>query len=170
MNAALIVLRIIHVLSGIFWVGSMIFVSRFLVPALGDVGPEGGKVMAAVVRRRFMTAVPGAAILTILSGFRLYWHASTRLAGAFMRSGPGIAYSIGALAALIAFFMGMTITRPSMLKSIRLSQSAATAEAAEREKMMAEAQALRTRGVRAGEIITLLLVIAATAMAVGRYV
>lgn len=126
--------------------------------------------MAALVRRRFMTAVPGAAVLTILSGFWLYWHASTNFATEFMRSGPGIAYSIGAVAALIAFSMGMAITRPSMLKSLRLSQEAATAEAAERERMMAQAQALRIRGVRAGNVIALLLVIAATAMAVGRYV
>ena len=57
-----------------------------------------------------------------------------------------------------------------MLKSMSLAQSAATADAGEREAILAEAQRLRVRGTRGGTVVAWMLIISAAAMAVGRYV
>ena len=170
MDVTLIVFRLVHVLGGVFWVGAMVFVANFLVPAVGDAGPDGGKVIAALMRRRFMTIIPIVAALVILSGLWLYWRASSGFSTDYMKSGPGHAYAIGALCAITAFIIGMTVTRPATIRSIQLAQAAATAEPGEREKILETAQAARERGARYGRIIAVLLLLATAAMAVGRYV
>ena len=170
MEYGLLSARIIHVLTGVFWVGAMVFVSAFLIPSLAEVGPDAGKVMAALQRRKFMIVMPVIGTLTILSGFWLYWRASAGFQVEYMKSGPGHAYAFGAIFAVAAFVVGMTVTRPAMMKATALGQSAATASEAERPAIMAQALALRKRGATGGNIVASLLVLAALTMAVGRYV
>ena len=69
----LLLLRVMHVLLGVFWAGTIMFVSLLLMPSVRDAGPDGGKVMLALMRRGYMTLIPIAAILTIVSGLWLYW-------------------------------------------------------------------------------------------------
>ena len=71
MEAELIVLRLIHVLGGIFWVGSALFTAIYLVPSLAQAGPAAGQVMGALQRRRLFIVLPTVAVLTVLSGIRL---------------------------------------------------------------------------------------------------
>lgn len=169
MDWLLIVLRIVHVVGGIFWVGSMVFVAHFLVPAVGDAGPDGGKVMIALSKRNFMNIMPLVALVTILAGLWLYWKASAG-SSAYFASAPAKAYGFGAVCALAAFVIGMTITRPAMVNGIKLSQAAMGAASPEKEELMAKAMVLRTRGAKAGKAIAGLLLITALMMAVGRYV
>ncbi len=170
MDAGMITARLIHVVAGVFWVGAMLFVAAFLVPAIRDTGPDGGKVMAAVAKRGFMHVMPVVAILTILSGIYLYWRVSAGFDYDYLKSGPGHAYAMGGIVAIIAFILGITVTRPAMTKSMALAQSVASAAPEEREAIMAKAQALRTRGARVGTVIAWLLGLATLAMAIGRYV
>jgi uncharacterized membrane protein len=170
MDYGLIVARIIHVLLGVTWVGSMFFVTTFLVPSVGDVGPDGSKVIAALSRRKFMVFLPAAGIITILSGLYLYWVASSGFAPEYMRSGAGQTYGIGAALAIIGFVLGVTITRPAMIKSMQLAQSAMSASPTEREAIMAQAMALRARSASVGRVILVLLMTATLTMAIGRYV
>ena len=51
MELLLLVLRLVHVVGGILWVGFAVFVPFYLAPAIAEVGPDGGKVMAALQRR-----------------------------------------------------------------------------------------------------------------------
>jgi uncharacterized membrane protein len=170
MDYALLLARIIHVLTGIFWVGAMLFVTAFLIPSIAEVGPDGGKVMAALTRRKFMVVMPVIGTLTILSGLWLYWRASAGFQVDYMKSGPGHAYAFGAIFAIAGYVVGMTVTRPAMMKAGALSQSAATASESDRPAILAQAQAARKRGATAGKIVAWLLGLAALTMAVGRYV
>jgi uncharacterized membrane protein len=169
MDMGLIVARIVHVLGGVFWVGAMVFVAAFLLPAVREAGPDGGKVMAGVARRHFLVIVPVVAALSILSGLWLYWHVSAGFSPAYMRSGPGMAYGIGAAVTILVFIIGLAMVRPVMEKSMALSQSAMSAEGREREALLGQAQSLRARGERMSRLVAALLVIVALAMAVGRY-
>jgi uncharacterized membrane protein len=170
MDYGLLFARVIHVLAGVFWVGAMVFVSGFLVPSLAEVGPDASKVMAGLERRKFMIIMPVIATLTILSGLWLYWRASSGFEVDYMKSGPGHAYAFGAIFATAAFIIGLTVTRPAMMKATALGQSAAAASESERPAIMAQAQALRKRGATGGNIVASLLVLSALMMAVGRYV
>ena len=170
MDAGIIIARIVHVLAGILWVGTMVFLFFFLGPAVGDVGPDGGKVMGALMRRKFMVYVPVVAILSVLSGFYLYWRASSGFNPVYMGSGPGMTYGIGATAAILAFIVGLSVSRPAMAKVMQLSQRMATADPSERAGITETIQKLTARSASAGRIVVTLLLIAAGAMAVGRYV
>lgn len=170
MGFGLAVARIIHVLGGVIWVGSMFFISMFLIPSIAEAGPDAGKVMAALTRRKFMIVIPVIALLTMLSGLWLYWRASIGFDSAYMRSGPGRTYAIGATLAILAFIIGMTITRPAMVKVSKLMPTIATASPEERERIIAEVNATRAKGERWGKVIGFLLIGTATLMALGRYV
>ena len=73
MDPILIVLRIVHVVGGVFWAGAILFVVHFLEPAVRDTGPDGARVMQALQRRRYLEVVPVTAFLTLVSGYVLYW-------------------------------------------------------------------------------------------------
>ena len=45
MNIYMIILRLIHILAGIFWVGTAFFFVLFFEPTLKTSGPAGGTVM-----------------------------------------------------------------------------------------------------------------------------
>jgi len=168
MDLAVLLARVLHVVGGVFWAGAMIFNAAFLLPAMVEAGPEGAKVAAGLMRRRFVDVMPVVALLTVLSGFYLYWRAS---AGdpAFMGSAVGMIYGVGAVAALVALGIGIAVVRPSIVQATALSQSAAGLEPAARDKALADAQALRQRVGSAGRLVAWLWAVAAVSMAVARY-
>jgi hypothetical protein len=169
MDLLLIVMRLLHVGLGVFWAGVMIFNSIFLGPSVRDAGPDGAKVMAGMMRRRFMDVMPVVAILNILSGLWLYWKMSGGFEPAYMRSATGMAFGTGGVLAIIAFIIGVTVVRPSMLKAMALGPRIAQAQPQEKDAMMAEAQSLRVKAMGAGKVVSLLLGLAVAAMAVARY-
>ena len=170
MDVSMIVVRLIHILGGIFWVGAMIFVMRFLMPAMVEAGPDGGKVMAGIMRRGYTQAMMVAGILVILSGLYLYWRVSAGFDRHYLESRPGHTYAFGGIFAIIAFTIGVSITRPAMMKATALTQSASGATGAEKDTLLAQAQALRIRGAKAGKIVMWLLILSTITMAIGRYV
>ena len=89
MHAEILVLRLIHILSGIAWVGSGIFTSFFLVPVLSSSPAVMGEVMAGLQRRRMFIILPTVATLTILSGLRLLWIASAGLDSSYFATRTG---------------------------------------------------------------------------------
>jgi hypothetical protein len=165
----LLIARLLHVVLGVFWAGTLIFNAVFLVPTIRDAGPEGAKVAAGLMRRRFFDVLPVVAGLTVLSGLWLYWRVSGGFTPAYMRSGPGMSYGLGATAAILAFGLGVGIMRPAMLRAAALSQSAASLAPPEREAQLARAQGLRRRAAATGRAVAGLLLVAAGTMALGRY-
>jgi hypothetical protein len=167
----IIILRLIHVVGGALWVGMAAFTTYYLQPALQEVGPEGGKVMAAIQRRGVMTVMPILAVATLLSGLWLYLRAAGGQHAAFAQSGPGMAFAIGGLAAIAGWLTGMFVMRPAMMKAVALAQSLGpSASSEDRQRIGAEAARLRSRSAIAGKAMTHLLFLAIAAMAVARYI
>lgn len=170
MTAEIIVLRLVHVLGGIFWVGSVTFNAVFLLPTLAALGPGAGPVMAGLQQRRMTTVLPIVAVLTILSGLRLMQVTSAGFADDYFASGPGIAYSVGGLLAITGFAVGMVFTRPAMARAGSLAaQMAGVADDAARSALGAEIARLRSRGTRGNVVMVALVGLAAVTMAVARY-
>jgi len=151
-----IVLRLVHVVSGALWIGMMAFSTYFLVPALGEVGPEGGKVMAALQRRRLMTFMPLTALASLISGFWLYARFTAGSLGMM-----GTPFGLGGVASLIAFLIGIVLVRPAMMRAAALAQD----PAGNKE----EARRLRQRAESMSRLVAPLLFFALGAMAVARY-
>ena len=170
MSTELIVLRLVHILGGIFWLGSGLFTTFFLIPALGRVGPTVvGPVMGALQQRRFFTVLPVVALLTMLSGFRLFQIVSAGFAPVFMASQTGQTFLWSGIAAVVAFLLSLLVARPAMLRAGQLGASMANLPEDQRAARVAELEALRRRSSLASIAATTLLITAAAGMAVARY-
>jgi uncharacterized membrane protein len=171
MYAELLVLRLIHILGAITWVGSGIFVAFFLIPALATNRQLMPQIMEGLQRRGVFVIVPTAGLLTILSGVRLLWIDSAGFAESYMQTGPGRAFSIGGTAAIIAWLLQVFVARPAGVKlgtiAARLGGSPA---AEERDRLTAQADRLRRRNAMATLAAVVFGLLAASAMAVARYV
>jgi uncharacterized membrane protein len=171
MYAELLGLRLIHILGAITWVGSGIFVAFFLLPALTANRQLMPQIMEGLQRRGVFIVVPTAGLLTILSGARLLWIDSAGFAESYMHTGPGRAFSVGGTAAIIAWLLQVFVARPAGAKlgaiAARLAGSPATDE---RERLTVQADRLRRRSAMATLAAVLFGLLAASAMAVARYV
>jgi len=171
MAAELFVLRLVHILGGIFWVGSGLFTAFFLMPALGRVGPAAaGPLMGALQQRRLFTVLPVVALLTILSGVRLFQIASAGFAPEYISSRTGQTFLWSGIAAVGAFLLSVLIARPAALRAGRLGAAIATIPEEQRSARGAEVENLRRRSAIASIFATALLIGAAAGMAVARYV
>ena len=56
MNLLIIVLRLIHILAGVFWLGGSFMSAIFLTPAVAATGESGQKFMGHLITKGRMTA------------------------------------------------------------------------------------------------------------------
>ena len=167
----LYVLRILHIAIGVFWVGSVVFLSVFLTPSLRAAGPAGGAVMQQLMgARRMPLWLMGASVITLLSGIGLYWHDSGGFQSAWLASGPGKTFGLGGAIGIVAAVIGMAVNAPT---ARRLATIVAGAQAAGRPPT-ADEQAtmgrLQARLSSASTVTSIMLVLATMLMAIARYV
>src|SRR6185369_12799415 len=104
-------LRIIHIVGGVIWVGGTLIMTFFIGPAIGATGEAGQKFVGHLMNNlKFSNRMSAAAGLTIVAGFTLYG-LDARAGAAWLRSGMGIGLSIGAGFAIIGFIFGIMIGR-----------------------------------------------------------
>lgn len=169
--AEILILRLVHVLGGIFWVGAALFNAVFLLPAMQAAGPAAGALMETFQRRRLFIVLPVLALLTVLSGVRLMWIVSGGFEPAWFASGRGIVYSTSGGAAILAFLLGAFLAGPTGKRIGQLRGSLGTTEdAAERARLEADIAGMERRIAVLGKVLNPLLVLAAAGMAIGRYV
>jgi len=169
MTIEIFVLRLVHVLGGIFWVGTALFMSLFLAPALAASGPSAGQIVGTLQRRGLMKLLPLVAVLTIASGMRLMWITSAGLSSAYFASATGRTLAGAGAAAVGAFFVGLFVSRPAGMRSARLAASLAGAPEEQRASIASEIARLRRRNEVGSNVVVALLVLGAAGMAVARY-
>ncbi len=169
MASEIILLRLIHVLGGIMWVGSGVFTAVFLIPALRASATPPGPLFAALGQRRMFLVLPTFAVLTILSGARLLAIVSGGFSHAYMTSTSGRTLAWSGVAAILAFVLSLLVARPAAVRGGKLSAAIASAPAAERARLLRELARVQRLGGIASTIALTLLVIAASGMAVARY-
>jgi hypothetical protein len=167
----LLLMRVLHILLGVFWAGTLIFAATMLMPSVRDTGPEGGKVMLALIRRGYMTVVPVVAFITLLSGIWLYGNLIMTAGPVWASSMSARVYGLGGVAALAAFGVGMVVLRPNGLKLRTMMEALPTTpEGPARAALMADMNAPRARMSAAAPWVAGLLAVTTVCMAVGRYV
>lgn len=170
MDLLLIFFRIIHVGSAMIWFGGAIVSSFFLQPTVEALGTAGQPFMEHLMKRRKMGIMfPIVAALTILSGAVLYWRDSDGLQLTWITSPTGLAYTIGGLAAIIAFVGGAILIGPGIAEQTAVRGELAAGDgvptAAQRERLDRAEGRLKL----AGRIDLPLLILAGLTMAVARY-
>ena len=170
METAQIIGRIVHIGFGVFWAGTIFFFVFFLEPSIRSLGTDGGKVMQALVKRKFLTVLPIAAAITILSGGDLLWRISGGMSSEWMGTAYGQTLTTGAVAALLAFFIGVFFMRPAALRIGRLGESLGeVTDDTERDEIMSQINSLKSRSRGFGHSVAFLLFIAVVTMAAARY-
>jgi uncharacterized membrane protein len=167
MNMELIVLRALHVVGGIWWVGSMAFVAFFLFPSIREAGPAGGQVMQQLAKRNMMTWTPVIAVITMLAGLRLMMIVGAASPGYFA-STQGMTYSMGGALAILTFFHGLFASRPVALKMADISKQMAAPDA-NKEALGAELKKLQAKGGLNLRITATMLLVSSLSMAIARY-
>ena len=166
----IIILRLVHILGGIFWVGAGLFSTFFLGPAMKEAGPAAGVIMGSMQRRRMFVVMPVVALLTILSGLRLMWITSAGFSGAYFRTGSGAVFGAAGAAAIVAFLLGVTLIRPAMTRVAALGTTMRnTQDAQQQAQLGAEMKRLQGRAALLQNVGTILIVLAAIGMAIARY-
>jgi uncharacterized membrane protein len=108
MYLLVIVLRLLHILGGVFWVGGALATNFFVGPTIGATGDSGKQFAGYLMSKtRFTTAMTAGAITTVIAGFLLYGIDSDWFSSAWQSSGPGIGFATGALFALVGLVTGI---------------------------------------------------------------
>jgi len=171
MNKVYLLARILHIVTGAFWFGTIAFAATFLMPAMAEAGPDAGKVMAALRRRHFFEIVPAIASVTVLTGLWLYWRFSNGFASEVMGTRGAITFGTGGAIAIIALLIGVHVMRANSLKAMAAAGKAMSLpDGPERGAMMKTAQGHRAKAFTAARIVALLLATTAALMALGHYV
>src|SRR5262245_30564801 len=108
----ILILRLVHIVSGVFWVGSVLFATLLLVPSIRAAGTAGTAVMKEL-GRRMPPIMMGAAILTVGAGIWLMMLVSGGDVGLWMQSSMGRALGFGGALAIVALVFGMMINAPA---------------------------------------------------------
>ena len=170
MNAELIVLRLIHVLGGILWVGIALYNTFVIIPAMVEAGPAAANaLMTALTRRKIFAIIPAIAGVTILAGLRLMQISSDGFSAAYFASRTGRAFAGGATMGVLGLVFGIALVRPMMMKAGALAAARGSAPENARAAIDAQIATARSRGAFWSVVSSLLLLVAAMAMAVARY-
>jgi hypothetical protein len=158
-------IRVIHVLGACIWLGAAFFIAWFLMPAMREAGPDGGKVMAAVQKRGWVVLMPVIATVTVLTGFWLY----RPYMGAEGNAAKYLGF--GGVLGVIALVIGGGVVGRNMSKADKLSAGAmALTDAAARAAARNAANALRAQTATWVKIMSVLVIITAVLMTIAMYV
>jgi hypothetical protein len=166
-----LVIRAAHVTLAAVWIGSHIFSTFMLMPAVESAGPSGGQVMMRMNQRGIVTYMFSVAALTLLSGFALFWRFTGGFDPAVAATHAGIAFGFGGSAGVLAGVIGGgVIGRSAKRVSAIAGRLATLPDGAEKIDLVGQAAALRWRMKVGSQFVTVLQLVAVVLMALGHYV
>ena len=171
MNLLFLGMRVLHVVFGAAWLGGAFAASFFFMPSVQDAGPDGGKVMMAMVRRKFIVYIASISGLTVLTGFWLYWRFTSGFDPAMSASNGAKVFGAGGVLGLVAAILAVSGVTRNVKKVVRLmTEAGTTTDANTRAALLQQAAAGRQRAGLFGRIVAIMLILIAMLMAVGHYV
>ena len=158
-------LRIIHIVAGVFWVGGTLIMTFFVAPTIGAIGEPGQRFVGHLMNNlKFSNRMAAASGLTILAGFILYG-LDARAGSAWLRSSFAIGLGIGAIFALIGFVSVMMIGRTTKA----MAQTGAQMQGNPSPGQLTQMQALQKQLATYSMISTVTLILSVVFMAIARY-
>jgi uncharacterized membrane protein len=165
MDVIRLLLRIIHIGAGVFWVGGTLIMAFFIGPAVGATGEAGQKFVGHLMNNlKFSNRMSAAAGLTILAGFILYW-LDARAGAAWVRSSFSIGLGIGAVFAIIGMVFGIMIGRTTKA----MAQLGTSFQGGPTTEQMTQMQEVRKKQATYSMLSASALILATIFMAIARY-
>src|SRR5438094_10482741 len=100
MDVEMVILRLLHIFTGVFWAGGVFYLAFFVLPAINAIGPDGSRFMQQLTRTKKMpTLLLASGGLVFLVGLRMMDKVSGHFMWSWISSPFGIGITIGSLAA-----------------------------------------------------------------------
>ncbi len=154
MDFEMVVMRVLHILAGVIWAGSAIFLAAVLDPRLKALGPDVQRRVMGAIAPRLRIALDVSAAVTILAGLALV----IRLPRDLFDLSSGWAWAI---------LVGIVVSIPAVASGA-IAVSASKRAAASGDD--ADAARLSSRATLLGRITAVLVVVAVVSMASARFV
>ena len=167
----LVLFRIVHILAGVAWVGSVFLFVVFLQPTAAAIAPAGAPFMAELLgKRRLVDRIIALAMISVTGGLFLYWHDwhAYGTFGTWIGSTFGATLTVGMVAALVALAIGVRGTRPNVLRLLALGRQVAESAGPPSPEVGAEIGAIQARLKILARVTLGLLVLSVLAMSTAR--
>lgn len=170
MVSLLIVLRIIHIVTGTFWAGGSFVMTGYVEPTVRAAGDDGRRFMQRLgATSGFSRAMAVAAGSNVLAGLWLLWIVSDGYRPAFFEAGRGLALGLGMLTGIAAFVVGFALQNRSIRRMTALGQAIAASGKPPSPEQTAEMAQHNERVRLGGRIVSALLLVTVGLMAAARY-
>lgn len=160
--AFILLARAVHILGGVFWAGSTFLLTWVIFPIGARHAAEGAGRWVGMIGRKAGPISGISALLTILTGIYLMMALHPH-----DTSASGLVLQVGAVAAVLSFFVGFFVGRPAGQKLLQLNEQQSSASS---PIELAQREALRKRAAMSSIVVATLLGLAVLAMATFRYV
>jgi hypothetical protein len=168
----MIVLRFLHIVAGVLWVGSAFLFVGFIGPSAAEVGPSAGPLLhAAVKKRRVAKVIVSLGVVSVVAGW-IMWLRNLNAFGSWgdwVGSSFGLVITIGAVLATIALVEGFYGVGRNVERLVDLSDDVAASGGPPSAEQQLRIQHLGAELEKWGKIDLVLLLLAVSAMATARY-
>jgi uncharacterized membrane protein len=164
----MLILRLLHIVSGVLWVGGAAVLAGFVLPAARD--QDSLDYLRQLIWKRNLPRYLNVTLaLAILSGLTMYGNLVVATDGAWAWSHVGLALGVGGALAIIAAIIATFVAAPAIHRALQLSsQSQTTNVPREPAQQLAVDRAL-ARYAAAMRLVVVLLLGTAALMAMARY-
>ena len=165
----MIVLRWIHIVSGIMWVGAAVMLTFFVSPAVQATQESGQKFMGYLMQNTsFNKFIVNVALLTVGAGLIMYGIDSNWFTSSWAFTGSGIGFGLGGLSALVGLHFGFRINSQSK-KLMQLSQEIQANGEPPTGEQHVVIQSLQSKIKTSGMLNAVFLLLASILMATARF-
>jgi uncharacterized membrane protein len=167
----MLVLRFLHIVAGVLWVGSVFLFVGFIGPSAAQVGPSAGPLLhVAVKERKVVKAITWLGMTTVAAGWLMWFRDADQIGlNDWVTSSFGIGLTIGAILATVAFFTGYYGVGKNVERMVDLSDQIREAGRPPSEEQQARIATLGATMKQHGQLDLVLLLLAVTCMATARY-
>jgi hypothetical protein len=166
----ILVLRVIHIGAGVFWVGAVYAFFLYIQPTAAALGPDATKFMYRLIHHaRLPLVILGSAIVTVVAGLWLLWITSNGFDPESLFNVSRLGFTIGGIAAILTLGVGGLYVFPrTRIVERTIGRILADGRPPTPDEQQTLAQAAR-ESRRAGWVVLVGLGIAVVTMATARY-
>jgi len=170
MGFEILLLRLVHLFAGAYWVGVGLFSVFFFTPTIQQTGPDGQTVIRHLVgKTRFSQSMNIAAILATFSGGFLFWINSGHLDYNWLSTPQAKWLAIGSSFGIAAYLVSALVQSRSARRIRALGETIAAGGNPPTPGQVMQLRLYQQRLIRGAQVTAALLVVTLAAMATWRY-
>ena len=165
-----LLIRFLHIVAGVCWAGGAIVYFFFVEPTAKALAPAGMQfVQHMVTKRRYSIFMAVSSTFTVLTGAVLLWPYATGNFAAWLKTGSGLAFTLGSALGIVVYFVGMLGVKPRAEKLANIGQEIQLAGAGPTPAQGAQLMKLDKEMAALGLADFILVALSLTLMASARY-